>query len=204
MRKVLSCLRRFGRDERGVLMAEAVIMLPLLIWAYLALFVYWDAYRTLNTTQKAAYTISDMISREMNTTSLTPAYITGMRDMMEYLMDSNQTVRLRVSSLTWSDSKKRYEVDWSVSPSQAFTVLTTSNLTTATTSRVPKLADGDRVIVVETEIDYRPAFNSVGGVLDVGLDSPITIGLTDTVMDQFIVTRPRFVPRLCMTGFTCS
>ena len=33
--------------------------------AYLALFVYWDAFRSVNTTQKAAYTISDMISREM-------------------------------------------------------------------------------------------------------------------------------------------
>lgn len=204
MRKLMSYLSRFRRDERGVLMAETVIMLPLLIWSYLALYVYWDVYSMANRSQKAAYTISDMISREMNTTSLTTSYITGMRDLMEYLIGTEDTVRIRVSSLTYSSTKKRYEVDWSVSPGSAFPALTTANLTSATTDRVPTLADGDRVMVVETEVDYSPAFSSVGAVLDVGLDEPITVGLTDTVMKQFIVTRPRFVPKICMTGFTCS
>jgi Flp pilus assembly protein TadG len=204
MRKLMSYLSRFRRDERGVLMAETVIMLPLLIWSYLALYVYWDVYSMANRSQKAAYTISDMISREMNTTSLTTSYITGMRDLMEYLIGTEDTVRIRVSSLTYSSTKKRYEVDWSVSPGSAFPALTTANLTKATTDRVPTLADGDRVMVVETEVDYSPAFSGVGAVLDVGLDEPITVGLTDTVMKQFIVTRPRFVPKICMTGFTCS
>ena len=43
MRSPLQMLRDFGRDEKGTIMAETVIVLPLLLWAYLALFVYWDA-----------------------------------------------------------------------------------------------------------------------------------------------------------------
>jgi len=51
----ISRLRRFLRqDESGTLMAEAVLVLPFMLWSYLALFVYWDSYRAVNTVQKAA------------------------------------------------------------------------------------------------------------------------------------------------------
>lgn len=81
-------LRRFLRqDESGTLMAEAVLVLPFMLWSYLALFVYWDSYRAVNTVQKAAYTVSDMISREI--VSITEAYIVGMDAMMEYLIDQD-------------------------------------------------------------------------------------------------------------------
>lgn len=224
MRSLASMLRRFGRDEKGAVVVEAVIMLPLLIWAYLALFVYWDAYRSVNTSQKAAYTISDMISREMNDTPLTPAYITGMRDLMKYLVDADQTVKLRVTSVTWSQARTRYEVDWSVSPNAEFDPLTTASIWTVS-DRIPTLADGDHVIVVETEVDYKPLTNGFGWVADlssfdwaykdytangrfaVGADPgtpQIKQNVKNMQMSQFIVTRPRFAPKLCMQGFVCS
>jgi Flp pilus assembly protein TadG len=229
MRSLTSMLRRFRRDERGTLIAEAVIVLPMLIWVYLALFVYWDAYRSINTSQKAAYTISDMISREMNSSPLTPAYITGMRNVMKYLIDKDQTVKLRVTSVTWAQARNRYEVDWSVSPDNAFPLLTTANISTVT-NRIPTLADGDHVIVVETDVAYKALANGFGWVVNLGgfkwanqdyvglrqdgsqmFDKgtdPGTPNVVQTVKDmslkQFIVTRPRFAPKLCMQGFTCS
>ena len=62
---LLTQLTRFRRDERGSVIAEMVITLPMLIWAYMAMYVYWDAFRMINSVQKASYTISDMVSREM-------------------------------------------------------------------------------------------------------------------------------------------
>lgn len=229
MRSFTSLLRRFGRDEAGTLIAEAVIVLPMLIWAYLALFVYWDAYRSINTSQKAAYTISDMISREMNSSPLSPSYITGMRDVMKYLIDKDQTVKLRVTSVTWSQARNRYEVDWSVSPDNAFALLTTDNISTVT-HRIPTLADGDHVIVVETDVAYKALTNGFGWVVDLGgfkwahtdyvglrrdgsqmfekgIDPAVPNveqNVKDMSLKQFIVTRPRFAPKLCMQGFTCG
>jgi Flp pilus assembly protein TadG len=215
MRSLSSRLRRFRGDEKGTVIAEAVIVLPLLIWSYLALFVYWDAYRSVNTSQKAAYTISDMISREMNASPLTPAYITGMRDVMKYLMDDGQDVSLRVSSVTWSETNSRYEVDWSVSPDNAFTLLTTANIS-AVQDRIPTLADGDHVIVVESSVSYHPLMNGFGFVLDLNAREDADGGnvanvskyygqnVKDMQLKQFIVTRPRFAPKICMQGFTCS
>lgn len=179
-------LSRFLKNESGAVMVEAVIVLPLMIWAYLALFVYWDAYRSVNTSQKAAYTISDMLSREMIT--LPTNYITGMRDLMAYLVDDDQTVKIRVTSVTWSEINNRFEVDWSRSPDNAFPQLTTATIQELA-PRIPALADGDRVMLVETEVSYHPAFD---------------VGLSDEVLKQFVVTRPRFIPKICMTGVTCS
>ena len=101
-----------------------------------------------------------------------------MRDVMRFLIDKDQPVRIRVSSVTWSQANNRFEVDWSRSPDAALPQLTTATIKNYA-YRIPKMADGDRVVIVETEVDYHPAFN---------------VGVNDQVLKQFIVTRPRFVP----------
>ncbi len=183
----LTRLARFFREETGTVMAEAVLVLPFMLWSYLALFVYWDSFRSLNTVQKAAYTVSDAISREM--VSITPTYINGLDKMLEYLVDKNQDVKLRVSSIYQSDAHNRIEIHWSVAANGAMVPLTTTTLQTLKT-KIPKMADGDFVILVEVEADYTPAFN---------------VGMNETTLSQFIVTRPRFVTCVLMStaGTSC-
>ena len=179
-------MSRFSKDEAGTLMAEAVLVLPFMLWSYLALFVYWDSYRAINTVQKAAYTISDMISREM--VAVTDDYIVGMDAMMEYMIDQDQDSKTRVTEITWSELNNRYEVFWSRSPHNAMPRLTNGDLA-ALAHRLPLMADGDHVVLVEVEVSYSPSFN---------------VGIDDQVLKQFIVTRPRFVPKVCLTGVACT
>ncbi|MEO8244325.1 MAG: hypothetical protein ABI832_18660, partial [bacterium] len=146
----------------------------------IALFVYWDAFRSLNTVQKAAYTISDMISREK--TGKTTAYITGMDKVLEYLIDDNQDARMRVTEVTFSQSNNRFEVHWSRSPYNTMIPLTTSTLQNYA-YEIPAMAPGDYVIVVEVQVDYVPSFD---------------IGMPTQTFKQFIVTRPRFIPCITM------
>lgn len=188
MRSPMEIMRRFGRDENGTIVAEAVIVLPMMLWAYLALFVYWDAYRSINSAQKAAYTIADVISRDTSRTGLPSNYITGLRDTMRYLIDRDQVVKIRVTSISWSAVDTQFKVEWSRSPDNAMVPLTTTSLQLLKT-RIPKMADGDTVVLVETEVYYSPAFN---------------VGLNDEVMKQFIVTRPRVLPRICLAGVPCT
>jgi Flp pilus assembly protein TadG len=179
-------LRRFGRDETGTLVAESVLVLPFMLWSYLALFVYWDSYRSVNTVQKAAYTISDMISREM--VPVTENYINGMDTILEYLIDADQDAKLRVSSIRWSELNNRYEVMWSRSPGNAMIRLTTATVA-GIASKLPNLADGDYVVLVEVDVNYHAAFN---------------VGINDQSLKQFIVTRPRFVMPVCLVGAPCT
>jgi Flp pilus assembly protein TadG len=173
-------MSRFGRDESGTVVAEAVIVLPLFLWAYIALFVYWDAFRSMNTVQKAAYTISDMISREK--TGKTTAYINGVQEVLEYLIDENQDARMRVTEVTKSGANDRFEVHWSRSPGNTMTLLTTSMLQDYA-GKIPSMSDGDYVIIVEVQVEYQPTFD---------------IGMPDQTFSEFIVTRPRFVPCIPM------
>ncbi len=180
-------LTRFLRDETATVVAEAVIVLPLFLWAYIALYVYWDAFRSMNTVQKASYTVSDMISREQSKTGITTAYITGMKQVMEYLIDHDQSVQMRVTSVSWSDPNKRFEVHWSRSPSNTMTPLTTATLQHYA-GHIPKMSAGDYVIVVEVDVAYEPAFD---------------VGLPKQTFHQFIVTRPRFLPCIALDNISC-
>lgn len=186
MFKLRQILSRFTREEAGTLMAESVLVLPFMLWSYLALFVYWDSYRAVNTVQKAAYTISDMISREQM--AVNDTYIAGMDSMLEYLIDPDQDAKLRVSSITWSQTNNRYEVQWSRSPGGAFGQLTTATVANLA-GRLPIIANGDFVVLVEVEVNYHAAFN---------------VGIGDQALKQFIVTRPRFVPKICHTAVACT
>lgn len=187
MKPIRKLLRHFLRDEGATVMAEAVLVLPFMLWSYLGLYVYWDSFRVLNKVQKASYTISDMISREMVT--INDTYIVGMDTLMEALIDRDQNVSLRVSSVTWSQARSRFEIHWSRSTD----AIGLPPLTTATLQdlkdNIPEMSDGDYVVIVETSVGYTPAF-------DVGMDP--------TNLRQFIVTRPRFVPKVCLSGVACS
>lgn len=179
-------IHHFVRDERGSVMAETVIVLPMLLWSYLALFVYWDAFRSTNEVQKASFTISDIISREMVTKPA--SYFDGLRNVAELLVSDDQDVKLRVTSITYDEDDLQFEVLWSYSPSSAMPELTTTTLQLLK-DRIPAMKDADFATIVETEVGYKPAFN---------------VGLPDQVMKQFIVTRPRFVAPNCLSGRVCT
>jgi hypothetical protein len=186
MSSPLSSFRRFAQNEGGSVVAETVIVLPILLWSYLALFVYWDSFRSLNTAQKASYTISDMISREMRV--FPSSYVDGLRNVMEYLLDSDQDVKLRVTSITYDETDARFEVLWSYSPGNALPQLTTATLLSLK-DRIPNMSDADFATIVETQVPYAPMFN---------------VGMADQILQQFIITRPRFVAPNCMELRNCT
>lgn len=179
-------IRRFLRDEEAAIIAETVIVLPLLLWAYIGLFVYWDCFRSLNTVQKATYTVSDMLSRAQ--TGITSGYITGLEKVVEYLIDADQDAKMRVTSVTWSSVNARFEVHWSRSTDEAtMPALTTMTLQNYT-AQIPLMSAGDYVVIVEVKVPYKPAFN---------------VGLTTQTFSEFIVTRPRFLPCIPIDAISC-
>ena len=67
------------------------------------------------------------------------------------------------------------------------TALTTADLA-GLVARLPTMSDGDSAILLETRVPYTP---------------PLSFGLEPTTIEQFIVTRPRFLPKICHTSFAC-
>ncbi|MGB8812992.1 MAG: hypothetical protein WCC57_07385, partial [Paracoccaceae bacterium] len=175
-----------GRSEDGTILVEAVLVMPTLVWVTLAMFVFWDGYRSKNIIQKATYTISDAISRIE--TDIDGNYINGLLGVMNYLLDDSQQAKMRVTSVTYKEADDDYQILWSYSPGNNITPLAQGVLAVpAFQAKIPNLADGDTVVVVETQVDFEPAFD---------------VGMADLTIENFIVTRPRS-GRVCFVAIAC-
>lgn len=176
--------RRFLKEEDGLIMTEFLIMLPLLTWTFMAMFVYWDTFRTINEAQKASYAVSDLISRH---DSIDLPFIDGMEKVMEHLTGQSD-VKLRISSVQWDDVTEEYSLLFSRSPHNEMPVLTVTDIENLADTRIPTMAGGDSIVIVETEVAYQPGFD---------------VGIPFTTFSNFIVTRPRGESKICLVEQPC-
>jgi hypothetical protein len=191
---LLSRLRRFAGDTQGNVTIETVIWVPLLLSILAAVFTLHDVYRQQALNTKAAYTISDALSRE--TDPIDGAYIDGMVDLLAFLTRSSSEYSLRVTLVRFDNpptanadgsytyppqSSGTYEVDWSEARGE-FTALTDTDLVGMSAS-LPNMLHNERVIFVETRADYTAPFN--------------ILGLNDSdLFYTYGFTRPRFAPKI--------
>ncbi|WP_322866547.1 TadE/TadG family type IV pilus assembly protein [Aquicoccus sp. G2-2] len=169
-------LATFADDSRGSVTIEAVIMLPILIWAYCATFVYFDAYRQTAINEKATYTIADMFSRD--TMPVNDAYLDGAYSMLNFLTRSNSDRKLRVSVIRYDADEDEYHLQWSKARGPVGPIADGSKNWRAI---LPTMSDEEILIYVETWTDY---------------DAPFNVGLNDEVTAVKVFTRPRFAPQV--------
>lgn len=180
-------LHRFSNEEKGTLTVEAVLILPLLVWWWVAGLVFFDAYQARNVNQKAAYTVSDMISREMGDEPVNATYINGLGAVFGYLTASHGTnPAIRVTEIYCEDNcdldnpARVIRVDWSYATDERPAL--DDDSIAALEDQIPIMTKFDRAMLVETYMDYSSAFN---------------VGLRDRNYQNVVVTRLRFAPKLC-------
>lgn len=170
-------LQTFARDSRGSISVEFVLVMPFLFWAFMASYVYFDGYRQSAVNLKAAYTISDLISRE--TAAVNDDYIDSMYSLLQLMVRSNSRVKMRISVVRYDADDDRYYVDWS--KARGYTTLRTNDNVGDIRERLPVMPDAERVILVETDNTFVPLFN---------------VGLDNIELENFVFTRPRFAPQV--------
>lgn len=168
----------FGKDDRGNVAIETVILIPVLIWGYLAMFTIFDSYRQYTTQQKAAYTISDLISRQA--TPLDAGFIDGTHSLFQVLSRTVVEPGLRVTVVKYDLVEEEYQVIWS--RTRGGMIALESEFIADWENRLPVLPQDDQVIIVETTSDFKPAFN---------------IGLPQKTISNFVFTRPRYAKQVC-------
>jgi len=171
-------LQRFARTERGAISAEAVIVLPVLFWGLLATFVYFDAFRANTTSNKAAYTVADAISRQ--TGFIDGPYLDGMNSLYERLSLTRHPTELRITSIGWSEEDDEFKSIWSYTTGLR-PELTTAVINQQFAERLPDIPEGDNLLMIEAIQDYMP---------------PIRIGLGPRTFQNIVVTRPRYAPQV--------
>ena len=175
---ILSKLRSFARETKANASIEAMIIFPVLFWAYAASFTYYEAYRAQAVAEKAAYSVSDMISRE--TAPITPTYMTNARNIYKDMSGlSPGDTTLRVTLLRWDGNNNVFKVDWSKRRGDIPRLRTRD--VSDYDELLPPLIANERIILVETASDYDPAFN---------------VGLAPRIIETFVFTRPRYAPQI--------
>lgn len=169
----LRLLQRYWSDERGASALETVILTPVLIWLYVGSFVFFDAFRTYNSSVKATYAVADILSRQQRTVLFTD--IEGYAYVFENLVRNNGDARMRVTQIMYTAATDSLSVDCSFATNGEARLFTADlpNLE----GLLPEMVNAERLILVETFVPYRTAF-------DVGIDL--------ITFRNFTFTRPRF------------
>ncbi len=178
--------RNFWDDEAGTAVIETAIIFPMLMTTLVAMSVYFNAFRVRSVNLKAAYTISDMVSRVVPI--LTPNFVDGLGTMYQFLSGSSNPTWIRLTLVRFKDndpaitSDDQYIIEYSYGTNgqPAQTDATLVNIK----NRIPKMADGDTTYIMETHMHFVPMFK---------------IGLNEYDLDHVIMTRPRSVPACWQT-----
>lgn len=169
--------KAFCNETDGSVTVEFILAMPIIFWAFMATFVYFDGYQQSASNLKAAYTISDLISRE--TTDINDEYIDSMVNLFELMTRTPSDSSMRITVIRWDGPDDRYYVNWSAN--RGFPADLTNANVSDLASKLPAMPDNEIVILVETNNVFRPLFD---------------IGMGDRDLDNFVFTRPRFVDQI--------
>jgi hypothetical protein len=173
------------RSEKGSISVEAILMFPMLAWAFMAMFVFFEGLRESNITLKSTYTVADLLSRESDPDNpLTVADLEGMNAIYAWLTRSSEPVQIRVTVIRYDEPSDTHLVMWSHGVNGA-SDLEQEEIAGAITPHVPIMANATNAIVVETWGSYKPV---------------IDMGLTETDLYNIVVTSPRFAGQLVLEG----
>ncbi|MEO1639925.1 MAG: hypothetical protein AAFU41_11855 [Pseudomonadota bacterium] len=175
-------LQRFAKDEEGNMAIELVLVVPILVWALLSTFVYFDAFRVESNSHRAALTIADMFSREE--TPITPAYLNSTRALLRSLTFEEANPDFRVTVYRYRESDDSYRRVWSQRRGYSSNLNNENLADLQAKGLLPIMANGDRSILVETRTQYDAPFAF-------GLGPFTSTNLQDLTFDTFTVIRAR-------------
>ena len=167
-------LKRFQGRESGSISVEAVLIAPMLFWAIMAGYTFFEAYRQSASNIKAAHTIGDLISRE--TREINSVYIDSMEEMFSLMVVNEADLKFRVSLVLYDEATNSHTVNWSAIRGGYTEKLTDANIDQYRDA-LPPMSDQNTLILVETSNTFVP---------------PFSVGLGNIELDNFIFTRPRF------------
>lgn len=180
---IKSRLRRFVHCEDGIMNAlDAALITPLILGCIIGVFSVTDAYRTIHQNVVSTYAIGDIVSRQAD--DVTPEFLDGLNTLHSMLTRAPERTSLRVSVIHYNYNRDKYEVEWSHADSTDHVPRTTGTLSDIT-GKIPTLANGESIILVETWMRFTPISNFLIGSFE---------------FSEATVTRPRYSSTISWTG----
>jgi hypothetical protein len=176
-------LAAYRRTVDGSIAAEAVVIFPILLWALLAAYVYFDAVRMKSLNIKAGYTVADALSRMA---SVDNTEMKRLSDLAWLMTGGRTETDLRITVVNYDSDDDVYSVSWSKELGDHYPEMDDEELE-AMRDRLPLANSFDSLILVENVMSYEPIFE---------------VGMSTMELENFAVTRPRFTTGLCWNETT--
>ena len=157
--RIQRSVHRFTRDTSGAALVEMGIALPMLILLTCGALVVQDAVRMSYLRSKAAYTVSDMVSREDSL--IDSDYFDGLNSVFKYILGDKHPSELRISTIECTadcenEAERVLEFCWS-HPSSGLQALTNDEIAFYA-ANTPLFTEGDTLLMTEAFLDYTPMF----------------------------------------------
>ncbi|MBL4751218.1 MAG: hypothetical protein JKX71_11685 [Amylibacter sp.] len=168
-------LRKYKRNDRGAIMLELVVLMPVLLLWLVGSNAFFDAFKTYLRASKASYTAVDLISRQE---VIGPNYMRNVASIFESIVDSDGASPTIVAS---SIQKLNGDlvVHWSVSGNGGGGL---TNAAQIPTEYIPNLVESEYVILLQTSVPFIPVLSWAQ--------------LQSTIYTNTIVVTPRFSARV--------
>ena len=162
MQNIINKIRGFKKEEDGTAVIETVIVLPILVMIMTSMIVYFDAFKARSTNLKAAYTISDLISREK--LMVGEDFVEGLHGMFDFIVNNDRPTSIRVTMFQFDTEDPDDDTDGSY-------VFVGSHATgdmldldeeglNDLADRIPIMGHGLTGYLVETRSRYIPGFQN--------------------------------------------
>ncbi len=173
-------LQRWWADDRGTITMEFLLWIPLLMFWFMGSVIYFDAFKNRADAGKAAYTISDIVSRQ---TQISEGYVDQLFALQQRLLPRQANAQqMRVSSIQLIDEETdEYLIQWSESRGADIPPL---DVTFLPEEFIPQMTEFDTIVLTEVYVPYVPIADWVG----MGAHS----------WRYALVSRPRFVSSIAM------
>ncbi|NIY78223.1 MAG: hypothetical protein HWE33_09835 [Rhodobacteraceae bacterium] len=171
--------KAFHRDEAGSMSLEAMFMAPFLIFLLMFIYTFFAAFEAKTKANKANYTISDYISRQTDT--IDANFLDGLGELYKFLNNEGD-ISMRVSAVQFvidEDENEYYEMVWSYGIGD-YSALSGDGVSVLE-PRLPLMADGEEVVVVETLRPWMPLFR---------------VGMAEMEFADIVTTKPRFASQV--------
>ncbi|WP_283401477.1 hypothetical protein [Aliiroseovarius halocynthiae] len=194
---------RFCENESGTVTVESVIILPLLFFALMAFFAFFDAFRKQSLALRANYAISDYLSRVYKYDRKT---FNGVDKLFRYMSNTGNESWIRVSVVHCAvekdkcnnaddpDNVEKRELTFLRANSAASlgaeanggkVFADTAEMLKQLGGRIPNMYEGEYLFVVETHARFKPIFPTEW------------TGLHETFFHNTVVTSTREYEFLC-------
>lgn len=160
MRSLLARLAVFRDDTRGSMTVEMVVTLPMLIWAMVATYEFFEIHRYQSVRDKATYTIADMLSREE--IGISDIYIDNSMTLFDQITNDSGVNQIRISVVEFVEDDDEYITQWSeVRGNGEFVAFEEDKEFPDGANTLPIMNDGEVVVLVESRSMYKPLLDLV-------------------------------------------